>query len=89
MRSFLPDFHVEKLLLDSAHDAMPYYQYCRRNGITPFIDLNEKRGIKEKYKDDFTIGEVLSITKALHLSADEGQQIFFAQNVAYDATAEE
>jgi hypothetical protein len=27
MKSFLPDFHVEKLLLDSAHDAMPYYQY--------------------------------------------------------------
>lgn len=26
MKSFLPDFHVEKLLLDSAHDAMPYYQ---------------------------------------------------------------
>jgi DNA-binding phage protein len=39
--------------------------------------------------DNFTIGEVLSITKALHLSADEGQQIFFAQNVAYDATAKE
>jgi DNA-binding phage protein len=39
--------------------------------------------------DDFTIGEVLSITKALHLSADEGQQIFFAQNVAYDATMKE
>ena len=39
--------------------------------------------------DDFTIGEVLSITKALHLSADEGQQIFFAQNVAYDATVKE
>lgn len=50
MRSFLPDFHVEILLLDSAHDAMPYYQYCRRNGITPFIDLNEKRGIKENTK---------------------------------------
>lgn len=57
MKSFLPDFHVEKLLLDSAHDAMPYYLYCRRKGITPFIDLNEKRGIKEKYKDDFTIGK--------------------------------
>ena len=57
MKSFLPDFHVEKLLLDSAHDAMPYYQYCKRNGIIPFIDLNEKRGIKEKYKDDFTIGK--------------------------------
>lgn len=56
MKAFLPDFHVSKWLLDSAHDAMPYYLYCRRNGISPFIDLNEKRGIKEKYKGDFTIG---------------------------------
>ena len=53
MQRFLPDFHVEKLLLYSAHDAI----YCKRNWITSFIDLNEKRGIKEKYKDDFTIGE--------------------------------
>ena len=36
---------------------MPYYLYCSRNGIQPFIDLNEKRGMKEKYKDDFTIGK--------------------------------
>ena len=57
MKSFLPDFHVSKWLLDSAHDAMPYYLYCRKNGISPFIDLNEKRGIKVKYKDDFTIGK--------------------------------
>ena len=57
MKSFLPDFHVEKLLLDSAHDAMPYYLYCKRKDIQTFIDLNEKRGIKEKYKDDFTIGK--------------------------------
>lgn len=57
MKSFLPDFHVKKLLLDSAHDAMPVYKYCKRKGITPFIDLNEKRGIKVKYKDDFTIGK--------------------------------
>ena len=57
MKSFLPDFHVNKWLLDSAHDAMPYYLYCRKNGISPFIDLNEKRGIKVKYKDDFTIGK--------------------------------
>ena len=55
MKSFLPD--VNKWLLDSAHDAMPYYLYCRKNGISPFIDLNEKRGIKVKYKDDFTIGK--------------------------------
>ena len=57
MKSFLPDFHVNKWILDSAHDAMPYYLYCRKNGISPFIDLNEKRGIKVKYKDDFTIGK--------------------------------
>lgn len=57
MKSFLPDFKIKKLLLDSAHDAMPYYQYCRENHIQPFIDLNKKRGIKTKYKDDFTIGE--------------------------------
>ncbi len=57
MKSFLPHYHVSKWLLDSAHDAMAYYTYCRRNHIKPFIDLNEKRGIKEKYKDDFTIGK--------------------------------
>ena len=65
MKSFLPDFHVEKLLLNSAHDAMPYYQYCKKNDITPFIDLNEKQGISEKYKNDFTIGkDGISICKA-------------------------
>lgn len=37
--------------MDSAHDAMPYYLYYRENGIQPFIDLNEKRGISMKYKD--------------------------------------
>ncbi|MFR8599199.1 MAG: hypothetical protein ACLVDH_09430, partial [Clostridioides difficile] len=57
MKCFLPDFNVTKLLLDSAHDAMPYYEYCRRAHITPFIDLNEKRGIKLTYKNDFTIGK--------------------------------
>ncbi|MFR7848856.1 MAG: hypothetical protein ACLU8S_15860 [Coprococcus phoceensis] len=56
-KAFLPDFHVRKWLLDSAHDAMSYYLYCRKNDIQPFIDLNEKRGISMKYKDDFTIGK--------------------------------
>ena len=44
MKAFLPDFKVSKLLLDSAHDAMPYYEYCKRENITPFIDLNGKGG---------------------------------------------
>ena len=57
MKNFLPDFHVTKLLLDSAHDAMPYYEYCHRANITPFIDLNGKGGVKLPYKDDFTIGK--------------------------------
>ena len=55
MKSFLPDYKVSKLLLDSAHDAMPYYQYCKRENITPFIDLNGKGGRPPVYKNDFTI----------------------------------
>ena len=45
MRAFLPDYKVSKVLLDSAHDAMPYYQYFKRQNITPFIDLNGKGGL--------------------------------------------
>ena len=56
MKAFLPDYTVSKLLLDSAHDATPIYEYCRKERIIPFIDLNVKRGIKLKYKNDFTIG---------------------------------
>ena len=44
MKQMLPDAVVKKLLLDSAHDAMSYYDYCKINGITPFIDLNGKGG---------------------------------------------
>ena len=57
MKGFLPDYKVSKLLLDSAHDAMPYYEYCKRENITPFIDLNGKGGVKLTYKNDFTIGK--------------------------------
>lgn len=57
MLQFLPEAHVKKLLLDSAHDAMAYYEYCRDHGIQPFIDLNGKGGRPQVYKDDFTIGD--------------------------------
>ena len=57
MIQFLPKAHVTKLLLDSAHDAMPYYEYCRDHGIVPFIDLNADRGRPPVYKDDFTIND--------------------------------
>lgn len=36
-KAFLPDFHVRKWLLDSAHDAMSYYLYCRKNDIQPSL----------------------------------------------------
>lgn len=57
MKQMLPDVKVKKLLLDSAHDAMPYYDYCKANNITPFIDLNWKCGRPPVYKDDITIGK--------------------------------
>ncbi|MBC5744586.1 hypothetical protein FMM74_013635 [Lachnospiraceae bacterium MD308] len=36
---------------------MPYYDYCKANGITPFIDLNRKCGRPPVYKDDITINK--------------------------------
>ena len=57
MKQMLLDAVVKKLLLDSAHDAMPYYVYCNTNGITPFIDLNWKCGRPPVYKDDITINK--------------------------------
>ncbi len=57
MKSYLPEFHIEKLLLDAAHDAYPLYEYCKTNRITPFIDLNPGHTGHFKYKDDFTIDE--------------------------------
>ncbi|MEI3281826.1 MAG: hypothetical protein V8R61_03545 [Enterocloster sp.] len=55
MKKMLPEVNVTKLLLDSAHDAMPYYDYCKTNDITPFIDLNWKCGRPPVYKDDISI----------------------------------
>lgn len=55
MLKFLPEANVTKILLDSAHDAMAYYEYFAEHGIRPFIDLNNKCGRPPVYKDDFTI----------------------------------
>jgi len=50
MKSFLPNYRIAKVLLYSAHDTMPYYQYFKRQNITPFIDLNGKGGRPPVYK---------------------------------------
>ncbi|MFI3202602.1 MAG: hypothetical protein R3Y54_13970 [Eubacteriales bacterium] len=57
MKHLLPEAIVTKIILDSAHDAMPYYTYCKENNITPFIDLNWKCGRPPVYKDDITINK--------------------------------
>jgi len=57
MKYLIPYANINKLLLDSAHDTLPLYQYCHSAGITPFIDLNLKRGISLHIDDDFTVGQ--------------------------------
>ncbi len=57
IKQILPDAVVKKLLLDSAHDAMPYYDYCKLHGITPFIDLNGKGGRPPVYKYDISLNK--------------------------------
>ena len=55
MKAYLPQFRIEKLLPDSAHDAYAVYDYCGRENITPFIDPNPGHTGYFTYKDDFTI----------------------------------
>lgn len=57
MKAYLSEFRIEKLLLDSAHDAYAVYEYCRQEKITPFIDLNSGHTGHFTYKDDFTIDD--------------------------------
>ena len=57
MKAYLPNSRIEKLLLDSAHDAYAVYECCRRENITPFIDLNPDHTGHFTYKDDFTIDD--------------------------------
>ena len=53
MKSFLPGYTVSEVLLDSAHNTMPYYQYFKRKNITPFININGKGGRPPCLKNDF------------------------------------
>lgn len=55
MKSYLPDFHLVKLLLDSAMDGIAVYDYCKQESITPFIDLKKTNNGNFKYKNTFTI----------------------------------
>lgn len=57
MKSYISELNIKKLLLDSTNDAMPLYEYCKANGIIPFIDLNPSNTGHIRYKDGFTINE--------------------------------
>lgn len=39
-RALAPDLKSSSLLLDSAHDSMAMYNFCKKESIVPFIDLN-------------------------------------------------
>ena len=55
-RSFLSNLHISQLLLDSAHDSMAMYQFCQREKITPFIDLNLGNSKKSSDYHGVTLG---------------------------------
>lgn len=55
MKAYLPDFHLEKLLLDSAMDTIAVYDYCKQERIIPFIDLKKTYNGYFNYKNTFTI----------------------------------
>ena len=49
MKSFLPDYTVSKVLLDSAHDAVPYYQYFKREKLDFKLEDGRHRSTKMWY----------------------------------------
>ncbi|WP_241716284.1 transposase [Sulfoacidibacillus ferrooxidans] len=52
-----PDWTWKRVLLDAAHDAMPFYRYFVSKDILAFIDLNKRHTGIKKYKDDITLSD--------------------------------
>ena len=57
MKTWLPEFNVAKLLLDSAHDADAVYRYCNSQSIRHLIDFNKGNTGNRIYRDTFTLDE--------------------------------
>lgn len=53
-----PEFHVQHFLADSAHDALPIYQYLQHHHTLPVIDLNPRCAGKSRLIGDITIDEL-------------------------------
>ena len=75
MKAYLPEFCIEKLLLDSVYDTCPVYEYCRYENITPFIDLNSRHICHFTYNGDFTINKdgvsICKMSLRMHKNGDE------------------
>jgi hypothetical protein len=52
-----PEFHLSYFLGDSAHDALPFYQYVRHHNTLPIIDLNSRNKGKNLLLGNITIDE--------------------------------
>lgn len=52
-----PEWSWGKVLLDSAHDAMPIYRFFDKRKVIPLIDLNKRNLGKSTFKDDFSLSE--------------------------------
>jgi hypothetical protein len=46
---------LKQIVLDAAHDAMPFYRYFASQGTIPFIDLNRHQTGQKKDKDDLAL----------------------------------
>ena len=55
-RALASDLKPASLLLDSAHDSMAMYKLCKKDSITPFIDLNLGNTRKTSDYHGVTIG---------------------------------
>jgi hypothetical protein len=49
LRQLYPEVRFKSALLDSAHDAYEIYRLLNKHEIEPFIDLNDRRGQKQKF----------------------------------------
>ena len=57
MKLLNPEFNIDKIVLDSAHDNYPTYELLEHWNIEPFISLNERNSGNLKYDPPLKIDE--------------------------------
>lgn len=55
MRFRYPEWTWTRVLLDSAHDAMPIYHFFKKRGVVALIDLNRRSSGNTPYIPDFQL----------------------------------